>query len=98
MAWLYTWGGTCFGWRDGDDLWTHDGRHVGRFHRDEVYGPDGRYLGELQGGRLIRKKGRLDRRSGFTRRGPVIGRVRNVNLVGSVMLSGYENFPDPEEF
>ena len=45
MDWLWTWGGRCFGYRDGDDLWTYDGRHVGRFHDDEVYAPDGQYLG-----------------------------------------------------
>ncbi len=26
MEWLWTWGGTSFGYRDGDNLWTHDGR------------------------------------------------------------------------
>jgi len=34
MQWLWTWGGASFGYKDGDDLWTHDGRHVGRFHGD----------------------------------------------------------------
>ncbi len=31
MKWLWTWGGTSFGYRDGDDLWTHDGRDVAGF-------------------------------------------------------------------
>jgi len=30
-AHLWTWGGSDFGYRDGDELWTYDGRHVGRF-------------------------------------------------------------------
>ncbi|NSW84553.1 MAG: hypothetical protein HPY90_15220 [Syntrophothermus sp.] len=51
--WLWTWGGRCFGYRDGDDLWTYDGKHVGRFIGDEVYAPDGSYLGEIKDGRLI---------------------------------------------
>lgn len=46
MQWVWTWGGQCFGYRDGDHLWTHDGRHVGRFDGDQVYGRgDGSYLG-----------------------------------------------------
>jgi hypothetical protein len=36
MRWLWTWGGICFGYRDGEDLWTYDGHHVGKFHADEV--------------------------------------------------------------
>jgi hypothetical protein len=39
MQWLWTWGGVSFGYREGDNLWTHDGRHVGRFHGIEVYAP-----------------------------------------------------------
>jgi hypothetical protein len=57
MTWLWTWGGKCFGYRDGDDLWTYDGQHVGRFHGDEIYGRDGRYLGEVMNeSRLITNK------------------------------------------
>jgi len=41
-------GRTFFGHRDGDNLWTHDGHHVGKFYGDEVYGCDGRYLGESE--------------------------------------------------
>ena len=33
---LWTWGGTYFGSREGDGLWTHSGRHVGHFIGDEV--------------------------------------------------------------
>ena len=61
MQWLWTWGGVCFGYRDGADLWTHDGRHVGRFASGEVYAPDGSYLGELvQDDRLIPARGGSD--------------------------------------
>ena len=44
---LWTWGGDYFGFRDGQNLWTHEGRHVGRFRRDEVFRPDGLYMGDL---------------------------------------------------
>src|ERR1700682_5003378 len=48
-AHLWTWGGSDFGYRDGDELWTYDGRHVGRFQGQNVFGIDGQYLGELRG-------------------------------------------------
>jgi len=35
---LWTWSGHDFGSREGDELWTHDGRHVGHFYGTEVYG------------------------------------------------------------
>jgi hypothetical protein len=54
---LWTWGGTYFGYRDGDSLWTHDGRKVGRFYGNEVFGPDGKYLGEFRSENLSRLKG-----------------------------------------
>src|SRR5690242_15576499 len=43
MTRLWTWTGIDFGYRDGDELWSHDGRHVGRFYGDQVYAPDGSY-------------------------------------------------------
>ncbi len=42
MDWLWTWNGTSFGYRDGEDLWTFDGQHVARFEGDKICGPDGR--------------------------------------------------------
>ncbi|HKD79551.1 MAG TPA: hypothetical protein VKH81_07640 [Candidatus Angelobacter sp.] len=45
MQWFWTWGGECFGYRRGDNLFTHNGDHAGKFHDDEVYGADGRYFG-----------------------------------------------------
>ncbi len=47
-VWLWTWAGECFGYREGDNLWTHDGKHAGKFHGgDEVYDSHGRYVGEV---------------------------------------------------
>ena len=51
MERMFTWGGRSFGHKDGENLWTYSGKHVGKFHDDEVYGPDGRYLGELKNGK-----------------------------------------------
>ena len=42
-----------------------DGRHVGRFVRNEVYGPHGQYLGEMaKDNRLVARKERLGWRRG----------------------------------
>ena len=45
MERMFTWSGRSFGYKDGENLWTYSGKHVGKFHGDEVYGPDARYLG-----------------------------------------------------
>lgn len=99
MRWLWTWGGTCFGYRDGDDLWTYDGRHVGRFDGNEVYGPAGRYLGEVMSGdRLITSHAKQSwRRGTFTPHGRRLGYIQHTNYLGYLMYAGYEDFPDPED-
>ena len=48
-TWLWTWSGKCFGYREGDKLYTLEGLQVGRFVGREVYGSDGYYLGETGG-------------------------------------------------
>ncbi len=48
MDWICTWGGECFGYRNGDSLFAYFGWEVGRVHDDEIYGSDGRYLGEVK--------------------------------------------------
>jgi hypothetical protein len=85
--------------RDGNDLWTHDGRYVGRFRRDEVYGPDGRSLGEVMNGdRLITSKGKSSLREGsFVPYGSRVGHVSFVHYVGNVMFVGCEDFPAPDQ-
>ena len=47
MNWFWNWGGECFGYRDGDSLFTYFGREAGRFDGEEIYGSNGRYLGEV---------------------------------------------------
>jgi hypothetical protein len=99
MEWLWTWGGTSFGYRDGDNLWTYDGRHAGRFREDEVYGSGGEYLGEVKSkNRLITNLSKRSRRAGsfapYASRGAY---VRYANYVGYVMYAGYEDFPQPED-
>ncbi len=99
MQWLWTWGGTSFGYRDDDALWTHDGRNVGRFQGDEVFGTDGRYLGELRGDRLITNRAKKTRRgASFVPPAGRVGYVNRVDYIGNVMLVGYEDFPTPGDF
>lgn len=100
MQWLWTWGGTCFGYREADDLWTHDGRHVGRFYGEEVYGRDGLYLGELMNGdRLITNMAKRSWRqppfAPYGRRGAY---APFVSYVGYVMCAGHEDFGAPGSF
>ena len=91
-------GGEFFGYRDGDDLWTHDGRHVGKFYGDEVCSPDGQYLGEIKNDRLITCLSKKSlRRAGFMPYANRIGIVPYVKYVGYVMYAGYEDFPSPDE-
>jgi hypothetical protein len=90
---------TYFGYRDGNDLWTHTGKHVGRFDGDEVYRRDGRYLGEIKSGKLItRSSARGHRGSSFAPHASRVGRVPYVGHVGTVMYAGYEDFPSPDSF
>jgi len=46
LTWMWTWSGKCFGYRQGEHLYTLDGLMVGRFVGREVYAADGHYLGE----------------------------------------------------
>jgi hypothetical protein len=96
--WYWTWGGTSFGFREGDALFTREGVDAGRFDGEEVYGADGAYLGEARSGKLIANRSKqLKRRGSFSPRRRM-GRVPFVNHVGTVMLAGYEDFPAPETF
>ncbi len=91
---LWTWRGTWFGYREGRELWTHDGRHVGRFVDDMVYGPSGRYLGEVRHGRLLsRRASRALRGETFAAQPPRVAAVGHVDLVALPLLAGYEDFP-----
>jgi hypothetical protein len=99
MDWFWTWGGECFGYRSGDNLFAHHGRQVGRFHGNEVYGSDGRYLGEIKSrNRLITNTSKIGQaRYAF---GPIQGGsyARYADYVGYAMYSGYEDFPSPDSF
>lgn len=100
MDWVWTWSGRCFGYRDSEDLWTHRGVWVGRFHGDDVFGSDGDYLGELMSGnRLITNRAKKSRRAA---RPAVRGRGGNyapfANYAAYAMYAGHEDFPGPDRF
>ena len=42
MDWFWNWGGECFGYREGDSLFTYYGREVGRFDGEGIFGSNGR--------------------------------------------------------
>ncbi|WP_412023500.1 hypothetical protein [Burkholderia cepacia] len=98
MDWLWTWGGTCFGYRDGDNLWTYDGRHVARFVGKEVYARNGAYLGEVMSdNRLISCRAKSSwRKSSFIPFQNRTAYTRYTNYTGYAMYTGYEDFPAPE--
>lgn len=98
MEHLWTWSGTYFGYRQGDALFSKTGRQAGRFQDADIYGRDGRYLGELRQGRLVTSRTRSIMRGGSF--GPLAGSggFSYANVVGYVMLAGYEDFPPPDQF
>lgn len=100
MDWYWTWEGKCFGYRDGEELRTHDGKHVGRFYDEEIYDCNGNYLGEVKDGdRLItdtRKKNK--RKYSFAPRMDRMSRMERMDSMGRMMRMGHEDFPAPEYF
>jgi sporulation protein YlmC with PRC-barrel domain len=96
---FWTWGGTFFGFRREDSLFTHDGVEAGRFYEDEIYGADGKYLGEIRNtNRLITDARKKERhKQGFSPR-HTVGVVPYVDYVGYVMYVGFEDFPSPKQF
>jgi len=99
MQWLWTWGGKCFGYRDGNRLFAYFGLQVGQFHGEEVYGADGHYMGEVMSqNRLITHLGKKNwKQSSFA---PVLtaGYAPYAGYAGYAMYAGYEDFPSPDEF
>ncbi len=96
---VHRWSGDYFGWIDHGQLYTKDGRHVGRLKGREVYGVKGGYLGELREHRLIASNAKADRRW--------IGFIQNMRMASMATVNpsdlepldlpdGFEDFPAPE--
>jgi hypothetical protein len=100
MQWLWTWGGECFGYREGDDLWTYSGKHVGCFHGDEVYAPNGWYVGEIkQGNRLVVDRSKSERvKAQFTRPLDRLICPRYHDYPALRLYLNHKDFPSPDTF
>jgi hypothetical protein len=98
MQWLWTWGGECFGYREGDELRTYDGRHVGCFQGAEVYARDGRYLGEImREDRLVASHAKASwRQAAFGAQGNRGAYARFSNYAGNALAAGHADFPHPD--
>lgn len=96
--WLWTWGGKCFGYKDGENLRTHGGKHVGRFVGEEVYDQNGYYIGEIRNdNRLITNLSKKNKRGGiFTPYANYAAYAKYADYAGYAMYAGYEDFPDSE--
>ena len=95
---LWTWSGEYFGFREGVDLWTYDGRHVGRFRRgSEIFRPDGMYMGVVMEGRLVVDWYSTARRaSSFTPSENRIGHRKFADRAPFDMQIGFKDFPNPD--
>jgi hypothetical protein len=100
MEWLWTWGGKCFGYREGDHLWTYSGKHAGFFHGDEVYGPDGWYLGEIkQANRLVTDRSKYGwSKPPFSRAIDRLACPRYGDYPGLTLYFNHRDFPSPDTF
>jgi hypothetical protein len=100
MNCMWRWGGSFFGYLEGENLWNYDGKHIGKLRREMIYGADGRYLGERrEGNRLITQ---VDAEHSpipafipFTSRPPA---NRYDSAAGRPLPAGHEDFPAPESF
>jgi hypothetical protein len=97
MEWLWIWSGSPFGYREAGQLWTYDGRHVGRFRGQEIYGPNGHYLGEVMNDdRLIVDMAKKSRRTLRFRRLPDSrARPPGIGFNSVALPGGYQDFPRP---
>ena len=95
---LWTWSGTYFGYREGDDLWAYDGRLVGHFVGDEVFGSDGHYLGEIRDhdSLITNTRKKHTRRLPFVTRRRVAGDLQRMRVMRG-MPGGFEDFPAPDK-
>jgi hypothetical protein len=100
MIWAWTWSGQCFGYWDGDDLWTHHGKHIGRRSQNEIFGPQGWYVGEvMHNGRLSTNKAKAARQG--SRYTPSAARAaRDIPHHDEQLIPylGFQDFPHPDEF
>jgi CheY-like chemotaxis protein len=95
---LWTWSGEYFGFREGSELWTQDGRHAGRFRRcSEIFRSDGLYMGVVMDGRLVVDWHSTARRaSSFTPSEDRIGHRRFGGRTSFDIQIGFKDFPSAD--
>lgn len=100
MTFVHRWNGEYFGWIDHDDLYTNDGRHVGRLNGREIYGVKGGYVGELREHRLIASNAKAGRHwIGFIQnriRMVSPATVKPMHLEPLNLPDGFDDFPSPD--
>lgn len=96
---LFAWNGAYFGFRDGAELYTYLGKHVGRFRRNgDIYRPNGLYMGDVRDGRLIVDWHKTARRaSSFTPSSDRAGRPKFADREPLDLQIGFKDFPDVED-
>lgn len=99
LEYLWTWGGTFFGYLQDDNLRSYTGRHVGYKIGHTVYGLDGHYLGEVVNSRLLVN---ATRKSLWSVPHPQLPKhaafPKLADLEGYGVYRGYEDFPTPATF
>ncbi|HSN18728.1 MAG TPA: hypothetical protein VLV87_11045 [Gammaproteobacteria bacterium] len=100
MKSVFMWSGGHFGFWDGDDLWSHHGKHVGRRRGSEIYAPAGRYLGEsMANGRLTTSKAKAGQFApSFVPHTPREKSTPEPAQDTYTLYLGYEDFPHPDLF
>ena len=85
---------------DDEELWTHDGRHVGKLQGSDIFNSQALYIGELMNGhRLITNDAKRSWQGGsFTPYGKRGGYAPYANYAGYAMYAGYSEFLHPDEF
>lgn len=98
---VWTWGGEYFGYIIERNLFTVDGKNVGRFFDNEIYAPNGSYLGELRDmsdNRLITQTNKKSRTQySYLPLAKRMGQIGYTGYVGRAMYSGCEDFPRPND-
>lgn len=96
---MWRWSGDFFGYRDKDNLYTHDGDHIGRFKGREVYDRYGRYIGEIQqSDRLVTSEAkRFMGGPGFVPEPKRISQAKHSKQTSNSMPIGHKDFPEPAE-
>lgn len=96
LNWLWSWGGKCVGYKDGDYLWGYDGHNIGKFYGMEVYSPDSCYLFEqYSNGRLVIDKSKKNKTNEqYTPLNTREAIDKKDDISGFVLYANFEDLPN----